>query len=114
MVYDSTVTTRVTVSQSCGIMSGSSSVCIQLVSYVYRSSALGRPQYYLVDMDAHGIAMDDSFDNSIAQTEIGPSGAARIDLEAGRAEAARNEAEIRARARKARKKSSVGEAATGG
>ena len=37
-----------------------------------------------------------------------------LDLEAGRAEAARNEAEIRARVRKARKRSVDAEAATGG
>ena len=37
-----------------------------------------------------------------------------LDLEAGRAEAARNEAEVKARARKARKKSPCGGAATGG
>ena len=37
-----------------------------------------------------------------------------LDLEAGRDEAARNEAEVKARARKAMKKSSCGGAATGG
>ena len=37
-----------------------------------------------------------------------------LDLEAGRAEAVRNEAEIKARVRKARRRSVAGEAASGG